>query len=150
MPTEDGAVIQVELLPTWIDDQPIGLDKVLSPRRELSGTAIPLSGFETDIARDMALLVTCSPLSVSIGSTDDPADSQQAEQDDEPSAEEESDPGQGPVAMMPPTLAQALFGFDRPVPGRTILVLIPHLPSILFPASTPSPEQTTQDTELEP
>ena len=128
LPLEDGAVSEASIELRWSPDTPeAGRVSIARPTRRPESQRL-LGPFRVEIPRGTCLLVLSRPPEGSAGS------------DDAPPTRPETDaagtrPGiAGPPADLPLTLGGFLLGEPGEPPRRTVLVLRPRLPDILFPA----------------
>ena len=128
LPLEDGAVSEASLELRWSPDTPeAGRVTIARPTRRPESQRL-LGPFRIEIPRETCLLVLALP-------PEDPARSDGLAPSRPETDASGTRPGTaGPPADLPPTLGEALLREPGEPPRRTILVLRPRLPDILFPA----------------
>ncbi len=128
LPLEDGAVSEASLELRWSPDTPeASRVSIARPTRRPESQRL-LGPFRVEIPRETCLLILARP-------PEDPAGSD----GDAPSRPETEASGAragtaGPPADLPQTLGETLLREPGEPPRRTLLVLRPRLPDILFPA----------------
>lgn len=122
LPLEDGAVSEATLELRWSPDTPeTGRVAIVRPSR-LAESRVLLGPYRIEIPRQVCVLIAARP-----------SEAEAAPPRPETDAGATRPGGAGPPAELPPTLGEFLLHEPGEPPRRTILVLRPRLPDMLFP-----------------